>query len=296
MDPHRPRPARSLLAASAVAVLLVLGLGGCGTDGEVRVDGGGDAPGPDGPAPVRGLPPDQVVWVDAGGGGMVPPSPVAPHLASLTIYGDGRAFRAVAPSDRDHLAAVPVEVGTVAPDDLAALVAAAEASGLFTAADTDLGDPQVTDLGSEVVRFHGTGAAVEISAYAFDERFEDDLTDAQQDRRAALRDLLERAEAAATGFEPWTPDRVAVAELDQRSSYGGADGDPTAWPGPAFDTFLAPTERYGAAGCGELTGDDATAVWAAALDGSGTTWIDGDDQRELVVAALLPGQEPCVEG
>lgn len=297
MPRHRAHPPRiRLLATGLLALGLVAPLVACGAEGEARGGGGGtSAPSTTVATGPLDLPADQVVWETSSGGGMAPPSPVAPHLASLTIYGDGRAFRTVAPSNRSHLDAVPIEVGTVAPDDLAALVDASEASGLFESDETDFGDPQITDATGTVVRFHGRGDAVRVSAYAFREGDEGGLTEAQRDRRSTLRDLLAEADGAATGFEPWTPDRVAVAELAERSMFGDADGRPTRWPGPAFDTFLEPTEQYGAAGCGELTGEAARAAWSEALTYPGTTWEAGDDQRELVLAALLPGQEPCAE-
>lgn len=297
MDRHTPRTARApRFVALALAVALAAALAACGVDGEAGADDPTPTepgPTPTAPGPLE-LPADQVVWQDSSGGGMVPPSPVAPHLAAVTIYGDGRAFRTAAPSKRSHLDPVPIEVGTVSPGDLAALVDAAEASGLFASDDTDFGDPMVTDAGSQVVRFHGGGDVVEVHAYAFEDDFDGGLTDAQRDRREALRELLEQAERSVDDLEAYEPDRVAVAEVDGRS-YGGSNDRPRTWPGPSVDTVLEPTDRYGASGCGELEGAAATAVWAAALDDPGTTWSVDGERRELVVAALLPGQEPCAD-
>ncbi|CAN5709348.1 hypothetical protein BH10ACT1_BH10ACT1_36440 [soil metagenome] len=288
MDLHRSRPPRHRrLLVLAVAIGLVAPLVACGARSST---GGGGDPEPVGAA--GDLPAGQVVWVETGGGGSEPPSPVSPHLASLTIYGDGRAFRTV-DSDRDsYLDPLPVELGTVADDDLADLVRATEASDLFASDDTDFGDPEVYDADTKVVRFHGSGdRAVEVSAYAFYEHADDDLTPVERGRRQALRDLLDQARTAASDFEPWQPDRLAVAELDD--GYRSSGGVARTWTGPAFDTVLQPTEQYGATGCGELTGADATTTWAAALAEPGTSWVDGEDQRNLVVAALLPGQQPC---
>ncbi len=292
---------------SWVAVIMMLAATACGastTDDVVIRDSGEptgstttptsiDPPGPTttttAPEPIE-LDADQVIWQVQTGGGFVPYSVAATDVPELTVFGDGRAYVAAHDDQRDSDHPVSILLGTIPDAGLAALVSGAEASGLFERDDTDFGDPQVTDLPSTTVTFQGTGGAHTVGAYALGDAFDDDLPEAQQQRRRALTDLIDAAERLVQDAEPWVPDRVRVTDVSE----SGVRSTPSVtWPGPAFAELYPEPSPGTASRCAAVTGAHAAAVFEAAQGNDGIWWVQGGEDRALVVAAVVPGEEVC---
>ncbi|QXC59761.1 hypothetical protein KSP35_15420 [Aquihabitans sp. G128] len=289
---------------------LLLGAVGCGaSEGGVRTGGEGSSTtaGPsttkpplvpstpttepdDGPLV---LPADQVVWQERSGGGFVPYGAVAAEVPQVTIYGDGRVFVASPGDGYVFGQPIPLRTGRVAPAALEAFVREVQGSGLFTEAGTDFGTPNVTDGPTTSATFQGSAAApLTASAYFLGGDFTDGLSKAQLGRRQAFERLVSEASHLAGDLAAWTPDHVRVVDLTTEGQV--PDGAPAAWPGPALDSFLETSGEPGATrACGELTGDAAARAYAAALANGSTTWTADGQVRNLVVAALVPGEEAC---
>ncbi|MCB1266234.1 MAG: hypothetical protein KDB56_16955 [Mycobacterium sp.] len=243
------------------------------------------------PTPTaRAMPAEQVAVMVMTSGGMIPPVVAVLQSPSLVVYGDGRVLSKV-PAPALQLVPARYEVADVGPEAVRAFVSSARSGGLISEA-TDFGSPPVTDLGTTTVLLHGDGEPSQVRVYAFDERFEHDLSPAQRDARAGLRALIARAAdlAAGTPRMPYVPDRVIVSE-----PMPGRNQEPasTPWPGPPPSTFLIPTRKGRAVACGELLGADASTVYLAALDNSGARWLVDGETRVLGVNPVpLPGACP----
>lgn len=287
----------------AVVALLVIGLtvAACGSSSD---DGSSIEPAattiPDGAGDVR-FPSDQIVWQVRTAGGLVPQVSWAAQRPTLTIYGDGRAFIVAPGLDRRYDQPIELRRGTVDLEDLAVFVAQAEASELFEP-DADLGTPDVTDMATTSVTLHGTGASLDISAYALGGRFDADLSDALVRRRETLRRLLSSAEELVDEPESWTPDRVRVLHLTDDATFepkpdADPDAEPPEWPGPDLDGFAAlDPEAEGAGtvlGCTEVRGSEAEDLFRAASDNPLPRWDDSGTERTMVVVALLPDEPAC---
>lgn len=268
-----------------VAVLFVVSA--CGAEPIAGPAGGPDTTTTN--PPPGELPADQVVWQVESGGGLVPMETTAASVPVVTIYGDGRVFVATWPRPRGpaRLQAAKVDAG-----DLAAFLAEAERSGLFQQEPVEMGDPQVTDLGTTAALLHTTGAARRVSAYAFGNDFDDGLTVDQRARRHELGRLLDAGRALGAGARPWHPDRVRITDVSDLSDRGPDPGSEPPWPGPALAAF--PTDRDAFPGpCLVVADATAPALYDAALANPGTTWQVGGQVRSMVVAPLLPGSEGC---
>lgn len=255
---------------------------------------------PEGAEDVR-FPDDQIVWQVRTTGGLVPQVAWAAQRPSLTIYGDGRMFVATPGLDRRYDQPVQLETGTIDREELALLVARAEASGLFEP-DADLGSPQVTDMPSTTVLLHGEGEEQLISAYALGGRFDADLPDTVVRDRETLRRLLLSAETLLPSPEPWTPTRLRVLRLEDDATFepkpdADPDAEPLPWPGPDLTELTRPGPDTGGStavlGCGEVTGDEAADLFEDALDNPLPTWEVDGKIRTVVVVALLPGEAAC---
>jgi hypothetical protein len=231
---------------------------------------------------VDPLPADRLVFgVSGGGSGFSPPIFSALQSPYLVVYGGGVVLRA----DDGPLRAVPARYlqAQVDPVRVARFVADVERSQVLQG---DLGSPQVTDLGSTSVWVHGAGERQQVSAYAFDEQFDEYLPWAARRRRRRSRAVIEEAGSlAGDAGRPYVPPRVVV--LEQRADEDDRSTAPR-WPGPAPATFLHRPSGYvrGALACGELTGDVAATVYAAALDNVRQRWLVGDTARVLAVNPL----------
>ena len=125
-----------------------------------------------------------------------------------------------------------------------------------------------------------------MTPYAFDEQFDEYLPWTARRRRRRLRAVIAEAGAlVGDAGRPYVPPRVVV--LEQLADEGDRSSAPR-WPGPAPTTFLHRPSGYvrGALACGELTGDAAATVYAAALDNSEQRWLVGDTVRVLAVNPL----------
>ena len=233
------------------------------------------------------LPADQAVFQVEAYGGLVPPLVLAFSGPALVVYGDGRVIQFV-DENRPYDSPPAYSVSMVNSTAVAEFAAEAEASDLINDR-TDFGTPGVTDLPFTTVRLHDAGGERSVQVYAFDEAFEKDVSALQARNRRRLAELIDRAYALPgdAALDPYQPEQVRVLELD--ASYG-QDTDAPPWPGPDPDSFLTATERrYPGIACGLLTGEEATSVYAAALDNRGARWTFDDRHRVLAVLPLLPG-------
>lgn len=243
----------------------------------------------DGADPVAPLPADRLVFgVSGGWSGFSPPILAALQAPSLLVYGSGTVLRS---EGRSALRAVPSRYveAQVDPVRVAQFVADVERSQVLQA---DLGSPQVTDQGSTGVWVHGAGERRQISAYAFEEQFDEYLPRAARRRRRRLRAVIaEAASLVGDAGRPYVPRRVVV--LEQRTDEDDRAPAPR-WPGPSPATFLHRPQGYvrGADACGELTGDAAAAAYAAALENSEQRWqVDG--RVRVLAVNPLPVEIDC---
>lgn len=257
-----------------LVALLALGMLGCGQAPRATPS----------PPAVTPLPPDRVVVQVTTAGGLIPHVFYLLESPQLIVWGDGRVWRQVEGSG----GYVPVRFEQAEADALAVarFVAGAEASGLVSSG-TDFGHPGITDQAATSVVLRGPGGESRVSVYALG--FDHGLTEPQQRARRALQVLIDEA-SALPGDTAWTaavPQRVTVFEI-------AADEQPAAtvtWPGPDPDSFLAPATGR-AIGCGHLTGADATAAYAAALDNAGARWVVDGVTRTLAVNPW-PAADDC---
>lgn len=252
----------TLLAGLSTAALAGVGLAGCSSGGE----------------PVTPLPAEDIVF------GVSSFSPWASSVAwalqtpSLVLYGGGRVIRQD-PSDRGG----PGTYTTSAVDPLAVarLIAEAERSRLLTA---DYGMIPVTDLGATRVWSAGTAGRQEVSVYGLSESFDEYASITDRRRRKRLRALIGDAQALiGDSGSAYAPDRVVV--LEQRADRATAT---SRWPGPDPDQFLhtPPDLLRNSIACGELTGNTAAAVYAAAQSNPEQAWLVGNRTRVLAVNPL----------
>ena len=166
-------------------LLLVLAVAGCGVWPPDRPTAS--------PSPLPG---DRLVFmVEGGGGGFTPYLHQALHHTLARVYGDGRVIQ----YDREQPArACPPPIWSAGSTAalVAAFVADAERRDLING-ETDFGDPGVTDMPSTTVQLHGASGPHQVSVYAFDEGFDDDLTRAQRRAREELAEVIDRAARAA---------------------------------------------------------------------------------------------------
>lgn len=253
-----------------LVVLAAAALAGCSTDAASE------------PAPAA----DQMVFSVITAGGLVPSVIYAMESPSIAVYADGRVLTA-APRSGPPTVPTRYEVARVDPAAVSSFVSSVQARGVI-GPGTDVGSPPVTDLGTTTVTLNG----VSVDAYAIDADFDADLTPAQRAARAALRAVIDQANALSAGAarSPFVPDRVVVYEVDPRFESEPAT---VGWPGPPPSGFLAPTEQRRAIACGELLGDPAEEVYRAASDNPGARWLVDGMTRVLAVNSLpLPGSCP----
>ena len=229
---------------------------------------------------------DQMVFSVITAGGLVPSVIYAMESPSIAVYADGRVLTAVRGSGPPT---VPVryELARVDPAAVSSFVSSVQARGVI-GPGTDVGSPRVTDLGTTTVTLNG----VSVNAYAIDETFDTDLKPAQRDARAALRAVIDQANALAAGAarSPFVPDRVVVYEVDPRFESEPAT---VGWPGPPPSGFLAPTDKRRSIACGELVGDPAEELYRAAAGNPGQRWLVDGATRVLAVNSLpLAGSCP----
>lgn len=238
----------------------------------------GDDPKPGSP-PV--LPADRVVFgLGSTGHGWMSHTAQQLHSPTLTIHGDGRVVfvdTGTVTGPGTSMAPPEYRVARVDPVDVSAFAHDLEQQNLVDLG-TDVGIPGVTDQATTTVTLHAYGEPADLRVYAFAPRFEEGLSADALTNRAALRAAIEDAWEFTRGHsEPYVPQTVAVFQLP------GADApadDVPEWPGPDPQSFL--TEGVGGA-AGEITGESAAVVYAAARGNPHAYWSVGDAVMRLVV-------------
>ena len=208
----------------------------------------------------------------------------ARSVPGLTIYGNGDIFE----TDYGIWEGPPqVSVSHADPAEIARFVADVEASELV-GDDDAYGFPNVTDIPSTSVTVHGAGSETSVSVYGLEETFDEYVERAGEvDRRAALRDIIDRGYAFGGDPEPYRPESLEVLDLGD-DTYGATD-DPPVWPGPDPAGF-GPADRW--EGCAEVTANVETLL-AAAEENDAATWSTPIGNRVLIVKPLLPGEIAC---
>jgi len=237
------------------------------------------------PVPTPTGPP--MLTVTQGSNSWIANSRTEPY--AIAVYADGTAIRAEA--DGSYADSLPdMTIGRIDPCLLARTV-----SDLGELAGSDLGDPTITDQGTTSVTLAATAAGgpdLQISAYALgigDDYVEPAQLAARQRLGAAIAALLDGLQSP----QPWIPESLRVTSL-------GAPLGKLADRPPALDWPLATdlSSTVGESGtpdaCGELTGQDATAVLdELAGQPAATMWTDGQQNLVLAIGVLVPGQIAC---
>lgn len=235
-----------------------------------------------GSGPVEPLPADRLVLGVSSGPGFAPTIYWPLQSPALVAYGSGRILRA---EQNTGLRAVPLAYteATVDPLQVAQLVADGERRRVL---ERDFGSPQVTDLGSTRVWLQGAGQRREASIYAYGEKFDSSLSWRERRNRERLRAFLDDARTLiGDGGQPYVPERVMVLEL---RAYESSVKTTAHWPGPDPAVFLHRPRGYArqAIACGELTGDQAATVYAAARENPEQRWLVDGTTRVLAVNPL----------
>lgn len=286
-----------------------------------------------GPAatPAPAVADDDIVWQELTFGGSIGPEAAASEVPAVQILGDGRVFVTEPTEPSASARAAVVRSGTVEPDVLADFLADAEASGLFEPG-VDFGDPGTTDLATTSVNlFRGDiPLIVSVGGLDLDADGPGSLDAAQVDRREQLRALMAQARELADDLQPVVPEAVRVTLLPEAPATSPpptADGAP-AWPGPPIEEIESHVghthdgeetddahegeghedesheddgEEHadeppadGALPCLPVEGDEAAALDEAAAANPTSWWrLDDGSLRQLIVAPILPGDEPC---
>lgn len=268
---------RSLLSLATIGLLAGCARGGSNPGGAPHSGGA-----PSSGETIKPLPPDQIVFGVSAGPAFTPAIYWRLQSPSLIIYGSGHILRV----DKAAAQAVPNRYTEAQVDPLAVarFVSKVETSGVLHA---DFGSPGVSDLAVDRVWVHGANEQ-EARPYALAAHFDDSVSTSQQDNRRQLRALIEEGQnLIGDGGAPYEPDRIVVLATDES---GPVKPVPPRWPGPDPATFLhKPSKADGARdadACGELTGDDARAVYRAALTNPEQRWRIGDKTRVLAVNSL----------
>lgn len=202
----------------------------------------------------------------------------------LAVYPGGAAVRPASPGDTG--ATVPaLQWGTVDP-----CVLGLATTTLTELAGADFGQPTVSDQGTTTITLRPADGTEprQIAVASLTAGSDSGLDDAQRINRTRLSRALSDLQAAVTGSQPWTPDRVRLIDL------GGTPTDP-ALPWPGAGTIDADLQRSAPA-CTVLSGPAATAALDALGTGPSTaTWSDGQRSVAFTATVLVPGQPGCPE-
>jgi hypothetical protein len=276
-----------VIARSATALVLLLVLGACARS----PSGAGDGT----PYPYA---PDQLVLRVAYTGGFVTPQTLASRLPLVSVYGDGRVLtEGPTPAIYPGPALPNVQVTRIERSAVQDLVDAALDAGVGE--DDDLGSPPVADAPATLITVSTGLETLRREVYALRETPSDGggLSAPQVAARKKLSDLVDRltglAGGESQGYEPtaiagivgpYTPDDDPVlVQPDQP------------WPGPALpgEPLPGPTGLS----CVVATGDQATAVLAAAGSGNALTpWVTPDGGRwSVTFRPLLPDETGCAD-
>ncbi|SDP10033.1 hypothetical protein SAMN05660199_03150 [Klenkia soli] len=237
--------------------------------------------------------PDALVLRVTQGGGYTAPGADLGRLPLVSVYRDGRVI-----TEGPVAAIYPgpawpnVQVARIDADAVTDLVDAALDAGVT--ATGDLGSPGIADATTTTITLITADGTSTREVYGLREGQGDPaLTTEQAAARTALADLVDRLTAPAAEQETEAYQPTAVAAL--AGSYTAEDGlerDPVSWPGAALPGESAAPGL----GCTVSTGDEATAVTAAAQDADALTpWTDGGSTWAVTFRPLLPDETGCAD-
>lgn len=295
---------RGLVPLSTIAALLVVT--GC-------AEGNATSPGvPLSSAVTLPEHPEAPVLLVEHTGGFVTPTMLAGRLPRFALYADGRLFTQ-GPVDAVYPGpALPdVQVQQLEAETVQDLALRALAAGV--AESDDLGMPPLADVTTTRITLVTDDATYVREAYALFETAllegpvpggragpaDNGLTAEQQGDRERLQDLLDHLDSLALGTggdvrpEPYRPESLAALVTPWVEPEDGLDHPEMSWPGPAL-----PGEPLGPLPdltCLTVAGDQADAVWSAALEASMLTpWLSEDGTRwSVTFRPLLPHQTGC---
>jgi hypothetical protein len=268
-----------------LAALLLLGAVACASP---------TAPGASvSPSPSASYPPDAVVLRITYAGGLLPPGRV-PMVPAWSLYGDGRVFTLGPQIERYPGPALPnVVVGTVQPEAVGEIVAAAQAAGI-DGETRDYGEPHVMDASSTVFRLtRPDGSVVTTTVYALQE-----WSGPENDARAKVHAFLGRLFGSEHGWpvsddEAHVPETVAVYATPYAHDSTGPEQEPVDWTGP--DPAAGPDTAAGA--CTLVTGATlATVLPRFAAANTRTPWHAGGRTWSFQLRPLLPDEKTCADG
>lgn len=292
------------VARPAAVLLLILGLTACAQQAV-------GTPPPPGAAPPSGaeLPPGAgpLVLRAEQVGGFTTPEMQAGRLPIVSVYANGQVILpGPMPAIYPAFAWPNIQVLDIGVDGVQALADRALAAGV--AETDDLGTPPLADVTSTrftLVTAHGTHVR---EVYGLTETVGmpvSGLTEAQAAARQELVDLLTALtdlSLAQPGDDvpaSWTPTAVAAIVRPWTASdediAQGLTPPAMPWPGPALPG--EPVGQLPDLGCVVATGDQATAVIAAAGDANVLTpWLSPDGaQWSVVFRPLLPDESGCAD-
>ena len=275
-----------MIARFAAVLAALLLLGACAAQSPSPRGGGSPYP----------YAPDQLVLRVAYSGGFVTPQVLASRLPLVSVYGDGRVLtEGPTPAIYPGPALPNVQVTRIEQSAVQDLVDAALAAGVGE--DDDLGSPPVADAPSTLIVVSTGLETLRREVYALQETPPDGggLSAQQVAARKKLSELVDRLTSLAAGesqgyaptavagiVSPYTPDDdPMLAQPDQP------------WPGP--DLPGEPLPGLTGLSCVVATGDQATAVLAAAGTGNALTpWVTPDGGRwSVTFRPLLPDESGC---
>jgi hypothetical protein len=262
------------------------------------------------PAPA---PPSTVTLPDGGTalvlrvehvGGFMPAQWTYGRLPLSSLYADGRLItEGPMPASHPGPALPNVQVQEL---DVATVQEAADravAAGITERGD--LGSPPIADAPSTRFTLGTAEGVVTRDVYALSE-FEADatgLTEEQMAGRARLRELLaflsdlgqRPTPDGRAPVEPYVPEAVAAISTPWTDPEDDLDHPDRTWPGPALPG--APIGALPGVGCLTATGDEATAVLAAAEDANAlTAWLSAEGTRwSVLFRPLLPDESGCAD-
>jgi hypothetical protein len=281
---------------TALAAVTLFLLGAC-----ARVDGAG-APGESASpsdAPVTADPDALMLRVERAGGLMAPDQQIG-RVPVVSVYGDGRVItHGPQPAMYPGPALPNLLVQQADPALVRQLVDRAAAAGVGSGAD--LGQPGVADAPTTRITVASGSGTRSVSVVALSEASPDDprLTPDQRAARAKLAAFVQEVTdlSGAKGMpaaQPYVPAAIAGLARPYVRPQDGLPAQPpaVAWPGPA----LPGESLTGNTGCAVATGDQATAVLAAAKAAKSITpWTSGGKQWTVVFRPLLPDETGCAD-
>ncbi len=287
---------RSILRTPAALGALALALAAC------VAPGGQSDPTPP-PSPVD---PDSVILRVEVSGGFVPIGYLLTELPVFTLYADGRIVTQGPVAEIYPGPLLPnLQVRTVSPADIDAIVAAARAAGL-DGPDASYDVTNIADAATTIFTLVVDGDVHRISAYSL---YEDPFTDASIDEetRAARASLIEFQGQlgdleALVGhpLDPETPFEAPGARLFVREQ--ADDPDPSLpsqvlpWPDALDPDEGLPVGYDDAFRCLLVEGDSYADLLPVLRTANAlTVWELGDQRYALLVRPLLPDESGCPE-